>query len=87
TKSRYEMRFSQRLGNSNLNLAGWQEDYWWMKGKAIGGDVSLSTTILDGVSVFLNGSYSKRPYLDKPDYSTSLSFSIPFTLGGVRHYS
>ncbi|HAM2231692.1 TPA: outer membrane usher protein PefC, partial [Salmonella enterica] len=39
------------------------------------------------VSVFLNGSYSKRPYLDKPDYSTSLSFSIPFTLGGVRHYS
>ncbi|WP_395224413.1 outer membrane usher protein PefC [Salmonella sp. SKLX087901] len=87
TKSRYEMRLSQRLGNSNLNLAGWQEDYWWMKGKATGGDVSLSTTILDGVSVFLNGSYSKRPYLDKPDYSTSLSFSIPFTLGGVRHYS
>ncbi|EEZ3919636.1 PefC/AfrB family outer membrane usher protein [Escherichia coli] len=87
TKSRYEMRVSRRLGNSNLSLSGWQEDYWWLNGKAIGGDISFSTTVFDGVSVFLNGSYSKRPYLDKADYSTSLSFSIPFTLGGVRYYN
>lgn len=86
-KSRYEMRISQRLGTSNLNLSGWQEDYWWLNGKATGGDLSLSTTILDGVSVFLNGSYSKRPYLDKADYSMSLSFSIPFSLGNTRYYS
>lgn len=86
-KARYEMRVSQRLGSNNLSLSGWQENYWWLSGNAIGGDMSLSTTIFDDISVFLNGSYSKQPYLNKPDYSTSISFSVPFNLGGVRHYS
>lgn len=86
-KSRYEMRVSQRIGNGNLSLSGWQENYWWLDGNAKGSDISFSTTIFDGVSVFLNGSYSRQPYLDRPDYSTSVSFSIPFTIGGVQNYS
>ncbi len=86
-KSRYEMRLSQRLGRSNLSLSGWRENYWWLEGNASGGDISFSTTIFDDVSMFLRGSYSKQPYLEKTDYSTALSFSIPFTMGGIRHYS
>lgn len=87
-KSRYEMRFSQRLGGrSNVNLSGWWENYWWREGDAAGGDISFSTTIFDDVTMFLRGSYSKQPYLEKADYSTALSFSIPFTMGGIRHYS
>ncbi|CNI52217.1 outer membrane usher protein [Yersinia similis] len=86
-KARYEMRFSQRLGDVNLSLFGWRENYWWLDGNATGGDISFSSTLFSDVSMFLRGSYSKQPYLDKPDYSTSISFSVPFNLGGVRHYS
>ncbi|WP_033851174.1 PefC/AfrB family outer membrane usher protein, partial [Yersinia wautersii] len=86
-KARYEMRFSQRMGDVNLSLFGWRENYWWLDGNATGGDISLSSTLFGDVSMFLRGSYSKQPYLDKPDYSTSISFSVPFNLGGVRHYS
>ncbi|WP_145512038.1 PefC/AfrB family outer membrane usher protein [Yersinia kristensenii] len=86
-KARYEMRFSQRMGDINLSLSGWRENYWWLKGNATGGDISLSSRLFTDVSMFLRGSYNKQPYLEKPDYSTSISFSVPFNLGGVRHYS
>lgn len=86
-KARYEMRFSQRLGGVNLSLSGWRENYWWLKNDASGGDISVSSTLFNHVSVFLRGSYSRQPYLDKADYSTSLSFSVPFTIGSTRHYS
>lgn len=86
-KARYEMRLSQRMGSSNLSLSGWRENYWWLSGNATGGEVSFSTAVFDDITVFLNGSYSRLPYLDKADYSTSLSLSIPFSFGGVRHYS
>ncbi|PJG60985.1 outer membrane usher protein PefC [Yersinia kristensenii] len=86
-KARYEMRFSQRLGDVNLSLSGWRENYWWMNGNATGGDISLGSRLFTDVSMFLRGSYNKQPYLDKPDYNTSISFSVPFNLGGVRHYS
>lgn len=36
-KARYEMRFSQRLGDVNLSLFGWRENYWWLDGNATGG--------------------------------------------------
>ncbi|MGT3172799.1 PefC/AfrB family outer membrane usher protein [Yersinia enterocolitica] len=87
-KSRYAMQLSQRLSDlTNLNLSAWQENYWVKNSKTTGGDISFSSTIFRDVSMFLRGSYSKQPYLNKADYSTSISFSVPFTLGGVRHYS
>ncbi|EKN4715479.1 PefC/AfrB family outer membrane usher protein [Yersinia enterocolitica] len=87
-KARYEMQISQRLTDSaNMSLSAWRENYWWLDGNATGGDVSFSSTIFGDVSMFLRGSYSKQPYLDKADYSTSISFNVPFTFGGVRHYS
>ncbi|EFD0944300.1 PefC/AfrB family outer membrane usher protein [Escherichia coli] len=86
-KSRYEAQLAQRLGNSSLSLQAWQEDYWNFEGHARGASLSFSSVIFDDVSLYLSGNYSKRPYMDKPDYSTSLGISVPFTLGGVRHYS
>ncbi len=85
-KSRYEAQLAQRLGNSSLSLQAWQEDYWRIDGRARGASLQFSSVIFDDVSLYLNGNYSKRPYLDKSDYSTSLGISIPFTLGGIRHY-
>ncbi|EAX7734104.1 outer membrane usher protein PefC [Salmonella enterica] len=86
-KSRYEAQLAQRLGNSSLSLQAWQEDYWRFDGRARGTSLQFSSVIFDDISLYLNGNYSKRPYLDKADYSTSLGVSVPFTLGGVRHYS
>lgn len=86
-KSRYEMNFTQRFGDSSLSLSGWTENYWYLKGNASGADTSFSTILFENVPVFLRGGYSKQPYLDKPDYSMSVSFSVPFTMGGTRYYS
>lgn len=86
-KSRYEARFTQRLGNSSVSLAGWTENYWYQKGNASGADASFSTMLFDDVSVFLQGGYSKQPYLDKPDYNVGVNLSIPFSLGGTRYYN
>ncbi|MBJ9214360.1 PefC/AfrB family outer membrane usher protein [Citrobacter freundii] len=86
-KSRYEARFTQRLGSSSVSLSGWTENYWYQKGNASGADASFSTMLLDDVSVFLRAGYSKQPYLDKPDYNVGLNLSIPFSLGGMRYYN
>ncbi|EHJ8506395.1 PefC/AfrB family outer membrane usher protein [Salmonella enterica subsp. diarizonae serovar 47:k:z53:[z84]] len=89
-KARYEMQLSQRLGDSNLNLSAWREDYWWLSRYASGVSLSASSVIVNDVSLYLSGNYSKRPYNyhnKSEDYSVSLGVSVPFTLGGVRHYS
>ena len=86
-KSRYEAIISQRLGRSLLGLSAWQEDYWQTLGVSRGGSFSFGTSVFDDIAVFLNGSYSRYPYSSKADYSSSISISIPFTVGGVRHYS
>ena len=86
-KSRYEARLSHRFENAYLSGSYWRQDYWNRDGYDSGSTLSVSTTLFDSVSVFLNGSYSKYARSDKPDYSASLSVSIPFDMRGIRHYS
>ncbi|HDD8965503.1 PefC/AfrB family outer membrane usher protein [Escherichia coli] len=86
-RSRYEARLSQRFDGTYLSGSYWWQDYWMREGHDAGGTVSMSTSVFDSVSLFLNGSYSKYARSDKPDYSVSLSVSVPFDLKGTRHYS
>lgn len=86
-KSRYEARLSHRFEDAYLSGSYWRQDYWNREGYDSGSILSVSTTLFDSVSVFLNGSYSKYARSDKPDYSASLSVSIPFDMRGIRHYS
>lgn len=86
-KSRYEARLSHRFDDTYLSGSYWRQDYWMRDGHDVGSTLSLSTSLFDGVSVFLNGSYSKYAWSDKADYSISMSMSVPFDLKGVRHYS
>ncbi|EIJ2768652.1 PefC/AfrB family outer membrane usher protein [Escherichia coli] len=86
-KSRYEARLSHRFEGTYLSGSYWRQDYWMRDGHDIGSTLSLSTSVFNSVSLFLNGSYSKYAWSDKPDYSVSLSMSVPFDLKGVRHYT
>lgn len=86
-KSRYEARLSHRFDDTYLSGSYWRQDYWMREGSDTGSTLSLSTSVFDSVSVFLNGSYSKYAWSDKADYSVSLSLSVPFDLKGTRHYS
>ncbi|EGO6968463.1 PefC/AfrB family outer membrane usher protein [Salmonella enterica] len=86
-RSRYEARLSRRFDGSYLSGSYWWQDYWMREGHDAGGTVSMSTSVFDSVSVFLNGSYSKYARSDKPDYSVSMSVSVPFDLKGARHYN
>ncbi|MBJ9214349.1 PefC/AfrB family outer membrane usher protein [Citrobacter freundii] len=86
-KSRYEARLSHRFDGTYLSGSYWRQDYWMRDGHDIGSTLSLSTSLFDSVSVFLNGSYSKYAWSDKADYSISMNMSVPFDLKGVRHYS
>ncbi|MED0219566.1 PefC/AfrB family outer membrane usher protein [Escherichia coli] len=86
-KSRYEARLSHRFDSTYLSGSYWRQDYWMREGSDTGSTLSLSTSVFDSVSVFLNGSYSKYAWSDKADYSVSLSLSVPFDLKGTRHYS
>lgn len=86
-RSRYEARLSQRFDGTYLSGSYWWQDYWMREGHDAGGTVSMSTSVFDSVSLFLNGSYSKYAWSDKADYSVSLSVSVPFDLKGTRHYS
>lgn len=86
-KSRYEARLSHRFDGTYLSGSYWRQDYWMREGADIGSTLSLSTSVFDSVSLFLNGSYSKYAWSDKADYSVSLSVSVPFDLKGTRHYS
>ncbi|EGF7427600.1 PefC/AfrB family outer membrane usher protein [Escherichia coli] len=86
-RSRYEARLSQRFDGTYLSGSYWWQDYWMREGHDAGGTVSMSTSVFDSVSLFLNGAYSKYAWSDKADYSVSLSVSVPFDLKGTRHYS
>ncbi|HCO6166317.1 TPA: PefC/AfrB family outer membrane usher protein, partial [Escherichia coli] len=86
-KSRYEARLLHRFDGTYLSGSYWHQDYWMREGSDTGSTLSLSTSVFDSVSVFLNGAYSKYAWSDKADYSVSLSLSVPFDLKGTRHYS
>ncbi|MBB6965750.1 PefC/AfrB family outer membrane usher protein [Escherichia coli] len=86
-KSRYEARFSHRFDGVYLSGSYWRQDYWMRDGHDTGSSLSLSTSVFDSVSLFMSGFYSKYAWSDKPDYSVSLSVSVPFDLKGTRHYS
>ncbi|HAK5377184.1 TPA: PefC/AfrB family outer membrane usher protein [Salmonella enterica] len=86
-KSRYEAYLSQRLTDSvSLSLSGWRENYWNIKGHSTGGSLSTGFSVSERVSLGLNGNYSKHPYRDKPDYSLSLTTTIPFSVGDRHQY-
>lgn len=86
-KSRYEARLSHRFDTTYLSGTWWRQNYWDRDGSDTGATLSLSTSVYDAVSVFLNGSYNRYAGGDKVDYSTSVSVSIPFDFRGGRHYS
>ncbi|UCQ27281.1 PefC/AfrB family outer membrane usher protein [Edwardsiella tarda] len=86
-KSRYEARLSHRFDSSYISGSYWRQNYWMGDGYDAGATVALSTYVLGDVSIFINGSYTKRAYSNTADYSTSLGVSVPFNLGGIRHYS
>ena len=86
-KSRYEARLSHRFDTTYLSGTWWHQNYWDRDGSDTGATLSLSTSVFDAVSVFLNGSYNRYAGGDKADYSTSVSVSIPFDFRGGRHYS
>lgn len=86
-KSRYEARLSHRFDDMYLSGSYWRQDYWNQSGYDEGGTLSLSTTIFDSTSLYVNSSYTRNAWSSKPDYLASVSVSIPFTVGGVRHFS
>lgn len=86
-KSRYEARLSHRFSNAWLSGSYWEQDYWHHDGRDVGSMVSLSTFVLDYVSLFLNGAYTQYAGANSADYAASLSISIPFDFGGLKHYS
>lgn len=58
-RSRYEARLSHRFDDTYLSGSYWRQDYWMREGVDTGSTLSLSTSVFDSVSLFLNGSYSK----------------------------
>ncbi|WP_421277002.1 PefC/AfrB family outer membrane usher protein [Aeromonas veronii] len=87
-KVRYEARLSHRLNNNvYLSSSFWQQSYWDRDQDAIGANVSASTTVFDDISLYVNGSYSRGAFSNRDDYSASVGVSIPFNIGGLRHYN
>ena len=86
-KARYEARFSHRLDRAYLSGSFWQQTYWGDQRDAFGASVSASTTVFKDISVYLSGNWSRSAWSSQDEYSGSLGVSIPFTLGGIRHYS
>lgn len=86
-KARYEARMNHRMDSAYLSGSFWQQTYWGDQRDAFGASLSASTTVMDGVSVYLSGNWSRSAWSTQDDYSGSLGVSIPFTLGGVRHYT
>lgn len=87
-KVRYEARLSHRL-NSDLYLSSsfWRQSYWNNDGDSAGIDISISKSMVNGISIYGSGSYSHGGDINKDDYSASIGASIPFNLGGVQHYN
>lgn len=86
-KARYEARLSHRLDNAFLSGSFWQQTYWDRTEDTYGANLSASTTLPAGVSLYLSGNWSRSAWSPQDDYAVSLGVSIPFTLGGIRHYS
>ncbi|MEG1346623.1 MAG: PefC/AfrB family outer membrane usher protein [Hafnia sp.] len=86
-KSRYEARLSHRLDSAYLSGSYWHQTYWGDQRDTYGAGLSLSTTVMKDISVYLNANWSRNAWSSQDNYSGSLGVSVPFTLGGVRHYS
>ena len=86
-KSRYEARVSHQFERVNFNAYYWHQNYWQESEGDVGVNVTLNTTIYDGVSVYLSGAYTDGFYSNEPDYSMTMSISIPFDFGGIEHYN
>lgn len=86
-KARYEARLSHRFDRMYLSASYWQQSYWESARDAVGASASASITAGNGISIFFSGNYARSAWGGKDDLSGSVSMSIPFTLGGVRHYS
>lgn len=78
-RSRYEAVITQRVGNAYVNASGWTQDYRDGGHSDVGANVSLSSTINNGISVGLSGSYMHSGKTGT-QYSTALSVSVPFDL-------
>ncbi|EHI3197144.1 PefC/AfrB family outer membrane usher protein [Salmonella enterica] len=85
-KARYEARLSHRFDSLYLSASWWQQSYWERNRDGSGASVSASTSIGNGISVYLNSNYSRYAWGGEDEISGSLSVSIPFSIGGVRHY-
>ncbi|MDQ4429065.1 fimbria/pilus outer membrane usher protein [Yokenella regensburgei] len=86
-KARYEARLSHQMHSAYLSGSFWQQTYWGDQQDTFGASLSATTTVLDGVSVYLSGNWSRSAWSTQDDYSGSLGVSVPFTLGGVRHFT
>lgn len=86
-KARYEARLSHRMDRVYLSGSFWQQSFWDNDRDAIGATVSASATVFDGVSLNLSGNYARNAWSSQDDWSTTLGVSVPFTLGGIRHYA
>ncbi|MEG0101447.1 MAG: PefC/AfrB family outer membrane usher protein, partial [Citrobacter sp.] len=86
-KARYEARLNHRFDNAFVGGSFWQQTYWGRARDAVGASLSASTTVGNGISLYLSGNYSRSTWSTQDDYSASLGVSIPFNLDGVRHYS
>lgn len=86
-KARYEARLSHRWDQVYMSGSFWQQSFWDRDRDALGATVTASATVFDGVSVNLSGNYARSTWSTRDDWSTTLGVSIPFTLGGVRHYA
>lgn len=86
-KARYETRLSHRFDSLYLTASYWQQSYWNRARSAEGAMLSASTTVGNGISVFLSSNYARNAWGGKSELSGSLSVSIPFSIGGVNHYN
>ncbi|WP_336283881.1 PefC/AfrB family outer membrane usher protein [Citrobacter arsenatis] len=86
-KARYEARLSHQLENAYISGSFWQQTYWNRNNDAFGVSLSTSTTVMNGVSLYMSGNWSRNAWSTQDDYSASLGVSIPFSLGGIRHHS
>ncbi|EBX9174502.1 outer membrane usher protein PefC [Salmonella enterica subsp. enterica serovar Kandla] len=86
-KARYEARLSHRFDRMYLSGSYWQQTYWDHDTDARGATISASAYTDNGINFYLNGNYSSSAWSSRDEYSASFGVSIPFTLGGVNHYS
>lgn len=86
-KARYEARLSHRLDSVYLSGTFWQQSYWDSDRDAIGTTLAASTSLSNGISLNINGNYSRNAWSSRDDYAMSLSMSIPFNIGKQRYYS